>query len=329
MTKKTTSLTIAVIYGGSSIEADVSRSSGTEVANALKIAYPNTKTFELNSKIYRELEKNNIDLVFPVLHGPVGEDGTLQGFLEIIGQPYVGSHVQASSYAMNKFVSKKFFENAGIPTIPGLLCTPHHSLDVSCYHALEILGEELVVKPCDQGSGLGVEFVSGLNSLKKTLESSIKQYGAVLVERQIKGRELTIGILDIQPALQAFPVIEIKTPENSWYDYEHRYTPGLSEHLIPAPISQQLSKQLTQFACMAHQSLGCQDLSRIDFLIDENNSPFILEINTMPGMTPTSLYPDGAKAFGIEFSELLSQLVENTWHKHLSSGKINSLRETT
>ncbi|AKP73567.1 D-alanine--D-alanine ligase B [Piscirickettsia salmonis] len=330
MIEKTTSLNIAVICGGSSMEAVVSRSSGSEVAKALKLNYPNSKIFELDNNIHTHLDKNKTDLVFPVLHGPIGEDGTFQGFLEIINLPYVGNTVHASSYAMNKFIAKKFFENSNLPTIPGLLYTACHSLDTTCHHALKALGENLVIKPCDQGSGLGVEFISGLNSLKKTLKASAQKYGSVLIERQINGRELTVGILAVagQSQLQAFPVIEIKTPENSWYDYKHRYTPGLSEHIIPASLSKSLTDQLTQFAYSAHQSLGCRDLSRIDFLLDEQNTPFILEVNTMPGMTATSLYPEGAKAIGIEFPELLSQLVENAWHRD-SQQQINNIEKQT
>jgi D-alanine-D-alanine ligase len=172
------------------------------------------------------------------------------------------------------------------------------------------LGIYVVVKPATQGSAVGVTLVSNENELDSALTLAGKLDKCVLVEERIDGKEITVGVIDTNDGPSAFPVIDIITPENTWYDFDHRYTQGFSEHLIPADLVPEQTQRLQQIAIDAHVSLGCRDLSRADFIVPDSNHEILLEVNTLPGMTPTSLYPDGAMAYGLDFEALVSYLVE-------------------
>jgi D-alanine-D-alanine ligase len=165
------------------------------------------------------------------------------------------------------------------------------------------------VKPSSQGSALGVLFGDDLKDLKQALENAFAYDERVLVEERIEGREITVAILE-RDGIEAFPVTEILTPPGSWYDYEHRYTPGLSEHIIPAPLPEAQYRRTQEVAKLAHVSLCCRDFSRVDLVVPEGGEPIVLEVNTIPGMTPTSLYPDAARAAGLSFEVLVAHLVE-------------------
>ena len=162
---------------------------------------------------------------------------------------------------------------------------------------------EAVVKPATQGSALGVTLVANDNQLHEALEKAFALDEQVLIEQRIDGKEITVGVIDTDDGAKALPVIEITTPEDSWYDYEHRYTKGLSEHVMPADLTQAQTLRLQQIAIEAHESLGCRDLSRADFVVAGDDEEYLLEVNTLPGMTPTSLYPDGARGYGLSFPE--------------------------
>lgn len=302
---------IAVICGGPSAEAAVSRSSANGVTAALKRNYRNVHLLELSSALPGELNARRIDVVFPVLHGPPGEDGTFQGFLEILGLPYVGSGVHASSNAMNKVIAKQLFRSIGLRVADEVVIRATDDLPESVNRVMRALGEYAVVKPANQGSAIGVQLVSNANELHQAIAEALRLDNLVLVERRIDGREITVGVLDTPERKEVFPVIEIVTPEDSWYDYEHRYTVGLSEHLMPAPLPEPLTAELQAMARQAHGVLGCRDLSRADFVLSENGEAYLLEVNTLPGMTPTSLYPDGAQGIGLDFPALVSVLIES------------------
>lgn len=303
-------LRIAVLCGGNSAEAEVSRVSASGVAGALGSNYANVETIELDRNVAASLAAFRPDVVFPILHGPPGEDGTLQGFLEILGYPYVGSDVHASSSGMNKILSKLIFGQAGLPLVEQVVVTRKQGTANAVDRITESLGEYVVVKPSNQGSALGVTLVANGNQLHEAIDKALGLADSVLVERRIDGKEITVGVIDTDEGAKAFPVIEIRTPENSWYDYEHRYTAGLSEHIMPAPLSAEQTKRLQDIAVRAHESLGCRDMSRADFVVPSEDTEYLLEVNTLPGMTPTSLYPDGARGFGMDFPTLVSYLVE-------------------
>ncbi|MDH5737410.1 MAG: D-alanine--D-alanine ligase [Gammaproteobacteria bacterium] len=313
-------LRIAVISGGPSREAEVSRSSAKGVTEALRENYVQVENLELDAGLLTQLHGNRFDVVFPVLHGAPGEDGTFQGFLEILGLPYVGSDVHASSSAMNKYLAKLLFKNKGLPVARDLVVTRHADPATEVQRISKALGHYVVIKPLSQGSGLGVQFVDNQNQMHDSLCAAMALGDHLLVEERIDGREITVGVIETDDGTSAFDVIEIVTPEGAWYDYEHRYTEGLSEHLLPASLTEQQTRRLKQIAIDAHQALGCRDLSRADFVVANNDSECLLEVNTLPGMTPTSLYPDGARAFGLDFPALVSHLVERAYRRSINHG---------
>jgi len=300
---------IAVVCGGPAAEAEVSRVSGRGVANALLATYEHVSVLELDEAIIDYLKEAQVDIIFPVLHGPPGEDGTFQGFLEIVGIPYVGSGVLASACAMDKIVAKQIFRAYGLPVAKDTIVNRSEGAPSAASRVLDLLGPDVVVKPSSQGSALGILFGEDLKDLEQALEQAFSYDERVLVEERIEGREITVAILE-RDGIEALPVIEIRTPPGSWYDYEHRYTPGLSEHIIPAPLPEAQYLRTQEVAKLAHESLLCRDLSRVDFIVPEGGEPIILEVNTIPGMTPTSLYPDAARAAGLSFEALVAHLIE-------------------
>ncbi len=308
-------LKIAVLAGGPSAEAEVSRVSAAGVAEALKENYTAVEVIEVNDSLPSTLLNGGFDVVFPALHGPPGEDGTIQGFLEMLNLPYVGSDVHASSLAMNKIQAKAAFSMADLPVVEQVVVLRKQGIAGAVDTIQDTLGNYTVVKPSSQGSGLGVHLVDNANALHEAVESAFEFDRQLLVERRIDGREITVGVIDTEDGCKAFPVIEITTPEGTWYDYEHRYTKGLSEHLMPADLTPEQTARLQDIAIRAHQSLGCRDMSRADFVVPNDDEEYILEVNTLPGMTPTSLYPDGARGFGMDFPTLLSHMIERAWHR--------------
>lgn len=302
---------VVVLEGGPSAEATVSRSSAAGVRQALEGAVGRVTPLELDAKLASHLDALAPDVVFPALHGPPGEDGTVQGLLDLLGLPYVGSGVAASVTAMDKALAKHCFRAAGLPVARDLVIPAGTGTDQAATWVLDTLGCAVVVKPSQQGSALGVTLVDSEAALETALTLALSFGGAVLVEERLTGREMTAGIFDPhgQEAL-ALPVIEITTPENSWYDFDHRYAPGASEHLAPAPLSEGLGHAIQAIARKAHATLGCRDLSRADLILTEAG-PVLLEVNTLPGMTPTSLYPDGAAAAGLPFPQLARSLVQS------------------
>ena len=301
---------VAVLAGGRSNEATVSRSSAAEVTKALAARYGNVSQYELDALLPRALLDDAPDVVFPVLHGPPGEDGTVQGFLEIMGLPYVGSSVHASAAAMDKSLAKAVFRQAGLPIATDRVFAPGTPIEDACRETRAALGDRVVIKPLRQGSAIGVTPVMNGGDLAAPFAKAFALGDGVLVEPFVLGMEVTVGVLDLHGAApRAFETIEVRTPQGTWYDYEHRYTVGQSEHVIPARLSATCREQLQRIALTAHAALGCADLSRADFIVTDSEEIVLLEVNTLPGMTPTSLYPDGARALGIDFAELVDQLV--------------------
>ena len=311
-----TTLRIAVIAGGNSAEAVVSRSSAAEVSKALQQRCADVRLLELDPTLTRELDAYAPDVVFPVLHGPPGEDGTVQGYLEILGFPYVGSGVLASACAMDKSVAKALFRRAGLPVADDLVFAPEAHATEAVSQTLATLGNRVVIKPRRQGSGLGVTPIPNGGDLLRPFEAALAFGDGVLVEPYVMGHEITVGVLDLEGERPiAFPPIEIRTPNGTWYDYEHRYTVGKSEHIVPAPLPHDVSAAVCDAALGAHATLGCRELSRADFIVTDDYRVVLLEVNTLPGMTPTSLYPDGARALGITFEDLVTRLVESAYRR--------------
>jgi D-alanine-D-alanine ligase len=299
---------VAVVCGGPAAEREVSLASGREVANALRESFADVTVHEPDLHLAEELLRGSIDVVFPALHGPLGEDGSIQGMLEVAGVPYVGSGVAASACAIDKVIAKRLFRDAGMPLAREVVVTGGDGAAGGLAKVRELLAGRVAVKPATQGSAVGVAFAEGDEEIAAALEAAFAFDEKVLVEEFVVGSEITVGILE-SPEPSPFPVIDIRTPGDSWYDFEHRYTVGLSEHVIPAPLPDDVYAAVQDLAVRAHVTLGCRDLSRVDFVIEPGGRTVLLEVNTLPGMTPTSLYPDGAQAAGITFEQLVAQLV--------------------
>ena len=302
---------VAVLQGGPSAEADVSRSSAKEVAAALAAAGHDSRCVELDGELTDTLKAFKPDVVFPALHGPPGEDGTVQGLLEMLSLPYVGSGVEASALAMNKAHSKLVFAEHGLPLAGGLRVPASEDADVAAERVLSTLGHRIVVKPLSEGSALGVSLLPNGGDVADAIRRS-QRYGDLLIEVFTQGREITCGVLDLEgQAAVTHPVIEITTAGDQWYDFHNRYAVGASEHLIPAPLPEPVLTEISRVSLRAHQALGLRDLSRADFIVDDLDNITLLEVNTLPGMTPTSLYPDGARSLGYDFPALLDELVRS------------------
>ena len=271
---------------------------------------------ELDEGLADALADAEPQVVFPVLHGSPGEDGTVQGFLETLGYPYVGSDVRGSAMGMDKHVSKALFRTAGLPVLDEFIIRPDDDIQAAIASVEARFGDGVVVKPSRQGSALGTTPMPNGGDLPEAIAAAMRFGGPVMVEPFAAGREITVGVLDIegeQPT--AWPTIEILTAAGEWYDYENRYTPGKSEHIVPAPLPETTRAELQRIAIAGHRALELRDLSRADFIVSDDGEIRLLEINTMPGMTPTSLYPDGARAAGYDFESLVDALVRSAFRR--------------
>ena len=298
---------VALLAGGSSGEREISLSSGAGAKEALLAAGFQVECIDpaVKEDIMRLIE-GDFDVAFLCLHGKMGEDGTIQGFLETIGLPYTGSGVYSSAVSMNKAKAKALYASAGLPTPPSVVVKRGAGSDGRA-EAGEV-GIPCVVKPASEGSALGVFIVEDGRGLDEAVNKALKIDETVLVEKYVKGTEVTVAVIGNESPI-ALPIIEI-VPMNEFYDFESKYAQGGSKHICPAPIGNELTQLVQKYAAEAHRVLECRGMSRTDFIIDEEGNPWILETNTIPGMTGTSLLPDAARAAGIEFPELCAKLIE-------------------
>jgi D-alanine-D-alanine ligase len=298
-------LSIAVLMGGTSAEREVSLNTGAQVASALEVrghAVERIDTADLG--FIDMLRQGRFDVVFICLHGRFGEDGTIQGLLEILGLRYVGSGVLASALAMDKVASKHIFSAAGLLTPRSVTL---RSVPADIEPIVSALGQKTVVKPACEGSSVGMSIVHDASELAEALRLAFEHDEVVLVEQFVSGAEVTVGVLG-DADLQALPTLEV-VPAHEFYDYESKYVPGMSNHLIPARVSEELRAECQRVAIEAHRALGCRGMSRSDTIVTSEGEVYLLELNTIPGMTSTSLLPDSARAAGIEFPELCDRLV--------------------
>lgn len=293
---------VAVLMGGWSAEREVSLVSGAACANALQEAGYQVTTIDIQRDMGSLLTRlyPKPDVVFNALHGPYGEDGCMQGFLNILNIPYTHSGVMASALAMDKPMAKQLFAQAGIPCARHVIAKRDEVLDGS------VMDCPYVIKPTNEGSSVGVKIVHDASAVPFSAEDW--PYGdSVMVEEFIQGRELTVSVMGDRGALA---VTEIGT-DHAFYDYDAKYSAGGSWHKIPADLNKEVEKRVMTLAEKAHNVLGCRGISRADFRYDEaNDALYILEVNTQPGMTPTSLVPEQAAAVGISFSKLVAWMVE-------------------
>ena len=308
-------LSVAVVQGGPSTEAEVSRASARGVGRALEEAGHRVVRLELDGFLAESLRTGGYDVVFPVAHGAVGEDGALQGLLEVLELPYVGSGVLASALAMHKRVARVLFERAGLPVAPGL-AVRRGDARAAAERARREVGARLVVKPSSHGSAIGVarfEAEATLDDVARAIEAAWALDEFAVVEHFARGREVTCGVLELDegPPL-ALPPTEILSPNDPFYTYEARYAPGRSVHVCPADLPPAVLARAREVAVQAHLTLGCRDLSRVDFIVgdgEDTAAVTLLEVNTLPGMTATSLFPEAAGIHGLPMPRWCDALV--------------------
>lgn len=331
-------LRVALIFGGTSEEREVSLRTGQTMAQNLdpkkydvtpieisrsgkwltssetirKItdsigAVNHTKT-EIASLITHNDEKARPDVALLAMHGPRGEDGTLQGMLELLKIPYTCSGVLASALAMDKMRAKIFVSNLGIRTVPGIFIPRYDYLPRKTHYLNKIRGK-VVVKPNHIGSSIGISIVHGRNKIDKALKKAFKLDHEVVVEKFIKGTELTVPVLGNSKPM-ALPVIEIVPLVSTFFDFKAKYAKGGSDEIVPARISKQVEKEIKSLALKVHSALGCRGLTRSDFILDKKGMLYFLEVNPIPGLTEASLTPKSAAVAGISYSNLLDILIK-------------------
>lgn len=297
--------------GGRSLERDVSLKSGHRVYEALAELGYEAIPMDVDEDLVEKLQKNAPGLVYIALHGKYGEDGTIQELLEILRIPYTGPGVYANIVSFDKVISKEIFKTESIPT-PAFFALSSGSFKEmgasgSLGRVVTELGLPVVVKPACQGSALGIKFARSEVELPQALIGALSYDDKVLLEQHIDGTELAVSILGNDPP-KALPVVEIVTGKE-FFDFESRYIMGTTEYFVPARLSVELTKKVQDTALAVHRALHCRDVSRVDMILAADGTPYVLELNTSPGMTETSLLPMAAKEDGIDFTELVDSLV--------------------
>jgi D-alanine-D-alanine ligase len=293
---------IAVMMGGLSREREISLKTGKAILRALtEKGYP-AISIDVGPNIADVLMKEKIECAFLALHGRFGEDGTVQGMLELMRIPYTGSGVLASALALHKIMAKKVFLCENIPTPPfevlGRIEVGKNSLRTSS------LSLPVVVKPAREGSTIGVSIVKKEEDLLPALKEAGKYDDEILVEKFMEGKEITVGVLEDIP----LPIIEI-VPKSGFYDYHSKYTKGETQYLVPAPMSREKYLYAQEISFKAFKALGCSGCARVDLMTDAEENPFVIDVNTMPGMTETSLLPKAASYAGIPFEDLVERIL--------------------
>ncbi len=300
--------TIALLAGGVSSEREVSLNSGQQVYEALDKSRYDVIRYDPKYDLARLVaDASRIDAALVILHGPHGEDGTIQGLLELLDIPYQGSGVLGSALAMNKLAAKQMYSRHGIPTPGYIALSP--GKPVGPDEIVARLGLPAVVKPVLAGSSIGMSLVKQAEEMEQALDKAFSFDSNVLVEAYIQGTEITCGVLGNRD-LEALPPIEIiPAAAHAFFDYEAKYTAGATEEICPARLDQELTGRVQELARRAHRALFCRGYSRTDMILCQGEF-YVLETNTIPGMTPTSLFPQAARAAGISFSRLLDRLIE-------------------
>ncbi len=295
---------VAVLYGGKSTEREVSLRTGKACADALVSKGYDVALVDVDEELAARLREQRVDVAFNALHGRWGEDGCVQGLLEVMRVPYTGSGVLASAMGMDKVVAKAMFRALGLALIEYRVFPPERAGSIS---AADLpFGIPCVVKPSGEGSSVGVHLVRDAAKLADACRDAATFKGDVIVERYVKGTEVNVAVLDGK-ALGAIEIV----PANEFYDYAAKYTAGTTKYFYPARIPDAHRDRVMQAAEVAHRGLGCAGVTRVDFIVAQDGTPYILEINTLPGMTATSLVPKIAAGLGIPFPELCERILDS------------------
>lgn len=301
---------VAVVMGGPSAEREVSLNTGAAIANALReYGYTNVVEIDLDPRNFgKQLAESKAEVVFNAVHGLYGEDGRLQTLLEIREMPYTGSGMIASVSCMDKVITKRMLRDAGISTPACLIINKKESGIKE--KIMQRFSLPVVIKPASQGSSIGVEIVKEENQLDEALANAFKYSRDILVEEFIGGKELTVSMMQKDGEVVALPVIHI-APHSGMYDYHSKYTKGATEYICPADLDEETTKKVQEISKQAYEVLGCSGVARADVMLDEEGNGYVLEINTVPGMTATSLVPKAAAAAGISFPELCNIILQS------------------
>jgi len=310
-------ITIALLSGGISSEREVSLNSGNQVYDALDKEKYNIIRYDPKNDLARLVaDAPGLDAALIILHGPYGEDGTVQGLLELLDIPYQGSGVLGSSLAMNKLASKYLYEKADLPIPPYIALEKGDPIQPAAWERQ--LGLPLVVKPNEAGSSVGMTIARSIDALEDAVEKAFSHDATILVEGYIDGIELTAGVIGNKDLL-ALPIIEIiPNDEHEFFDYEAKYTAGVTQEICPARIDDEMTRKAQAYAKDAHKALFCKGYSRTDMILKDGEI-YVLETNTIPGMTATSLLPQAAQVAGFSFSQLLDRLIELCIEEHQSN----------
>ncbi|MDN5325820.1 MAG: D-alanine-D-alanine ligase [Moorella sp. (in: firmicutes)] len=302
---------IAVLMGGPSSEREISLKSGSAVAAALTGLGHQVITIDLDREVVARLKDFAPDVVFNALHGKPGEDGSVQGLLEVLGLPYTGSRVLASAITMDKIMTKRILLQAGIPT-PGFLAWTGAEYNTGKEEIkaaiLKELGLPVVIKAPTQGSTIGTFIVREEGELEPAIAGALKYDQSFMAEAYLSGPEITAAVLGNRKP-QVLPLIEIVS-HTGFYDYQAKYTPGLSDHIIPPRLPDDVLAATASLAGRTYTLLGCRGFARVDFIVAGGREPQVIEVNSVPGMTATSLVPDAARAAGLEFPDLVQKIVD-------------------
>ncbi|MBU1090276.1 MAG: D-alanine--D-alanine ligase [Candidatus Omnitrophica bacterium] len=303
---------VGVLMGGASSEREISLKSGEAVYRALADSDIDVTSIDIKTDNIQDstrlLRSAKLNCAFVALHGRFGEDGQVQSILEKLKIPYTGSGVASSKLAMDKIASRAIFKTYGL-YVPQSLVIGRSSYSRS-WKYLHNLGMPLVIKPATHGSSIGLSIIRNQKDLGKALEQAFVFDRKVIAEKYIAGRELTVGIL----SNFALPVIEI-IPKKRFFDFQAKYQPGMTRYIVPAKLDLKLAKKVKEAALLSHLLLGCSGFSRVDIILSTDNLPYILEVNTIPGLTEISLLPKAAKSVGIEFNQLCLRLIELAYEK--------------
>lgn len=309
-------LKVAVLMGGFSSEREISLKSGQAVIKAIEKLGYTPITFDVNENIAKELTTQEVEVAFIALHGRFGEDGNIQRILEDLNIPYVGSGVKASAFAIDKIKSKEVFIKNNILTPPFVQVNSKPTHDLVNLNKLSL---PWVVKPAREGSTIGISIVEERDGFLPAYELAKKYDHDILVEEYIKGREFTVGVIGGKE-LTPLPVIEILS-KNKFYDFEAKYTKGLTEFKIPAILAEDVYTKAQKLACQVHQSLGCYGMSRVDMICSQDNQLYILEVNTIPGLTELSLLPKAAAFIDMSFEDLIDTLLSYAFERERDASK--------
>ncbi len=316
MLKEVAGKRIGVLYGGWSSEREVSLRSGKNVYDALlRLGYEDVVLLDVKRSLPEDLKREGIEVALIMLHGSPGEDGTVQGLLEVLGIPYTGSGVTASAIGIDKFVTKHVLKSLNIPTPDAMFIHRGESVENVLSKVEKYIGYPAIVKPRREGSSVGVKIVRNRETLKNAVQEDLSTYGDVLVEKFIEGKSVTIGILGTGKDAFCVPSLELRVREREFYDYVAKYTEGYTEFIIPAEIPRESEEKLRKYALLFYRTIGGKGFSRVDAVVNKSGEVFVLEINTIPGMTNLSDLPKEAEKMGISYEEVVEFILKSAFEE--------------